>query len=192
MSCGRLALLAAMMALALAQARHVRGDGGLLRLCQQCGPYQVTVFTSPTPLRAGPVDFSVLVQDAATSAVVSDAKVVFRMTPAGEAGAAVDHVATTAAATNKLLKAAQFELPSAGTWQVEVLVDGPLGRARTQFPVEVSGPMPRWLEMAPWIALPLVPIALFALREAVARGKRRQPPPAAGGGCGSSTARAWR
>ena len=31
-------------------------DGGALRLSVQKGSYQVAVFTSPTPLRAGPVD----------------------------------------------------------------------------------------------------------------------------------------
>ena len=119
------------------------------------------------------MDFSLLVQDAATSAVLSDSRVVFRMTPPGEPGPAVDQLATTEAATNKLLKAAQFALPSPGVWQVEVIVDGDLGRTRIAFPVEVSAAMPRWLDMAPWIAWPLAAIALFAFRETVVRRKRR-------------------
>jgi hypothetical protein len=174
MSRGHRALLGIIVPLALAYAQQAHGDGGLLRLSERSGPYQITVFTSPTPLRAGPVDFSVLVQDAATSAVLPDARVVFRLTPPGETGPAADHLATTEAATNKLLKAAQFELPSRGTWQVEILVEGSLGRTRTRFPVEVSAAMPRWFDMTPWIVLPLVPIALFGLHEGLARRKRRR------------------
>ncbi|HEV3259998.1 MAG TPA: hypothetical protein VG013_24230, partial [Gemmataceae bacterium] len=41
-------------------------DGGAIRLSEQKGDYQITVFTAPTPLRAGPVDVSVLIQNAAT------------------------------------------------------------------------------------------------------------------------------
>ena len=43
-----------------------RGDGGTVRLSRCEGGYRITVFTAPTPFRAGPVDISVLVQDAAT------------------------------------------------------------------------------------------------------------------------------
>ena len=37
-----------------------------MRLSERAGGYRVTVFTDPTPLRAGPVDVSVFVQDADT------------------------------------------------------------------------------------------------------------------------------
>jgi hypothetical protein len=44
----------------------LRADGGAMRLSERAGGYRVTVFTDPTPLRAGPVDVSVFVQDADT------------------------------------------------------------------------------------------------------------------------------
>jgi len=50
----------------LASPAMVRADGGAVRLSERQGGYQITAFTSPTPFRAGPVDISVLVQDAAT------------------------------------------------------------------------------------------------------------------------------
>src|SRR6266566_3607186 len=78
-----------------------RADGGALRLRERAGDYQVAVFTSPTPFRAGPVDFSVLVQDAATGECVPEARVTVRLkAPAG--GRALEYPATTEAATNKL------------------------------------------------------------------------------------------
>ncbi len=167
-------VLGMMVLAAMIHARPAHGDGGLLRLSARSGPYQVTVFTSPTPLRAGPADFSVLLQDATTRAVLPDARIVFRTTSAKGTRATVDHVATSRATTNRLLKAAQFELPSPGTWRVDVLVDGRLGRSDVGFPVEVSAAMPHWLDMAPWIALPIVPIGLFAVHEVLGRRNRRR------------------
>ena len=46
--------------------RSAHADGGQVRLTQRHGDMQITVFTSPSPLRAGPVDVSVCIQDAAT------------------------------------------------------------------------------------------------------------------------------
>src|SRR5947199_7831416 len=87
----------------------LRADGGAVRLREQAGAYQVTVFTSPTPLRAGPVDVSVLVQDAAGECV-PEARVAVRLAARGT-GEALECPATAEAATNKLLRAAVFQLP---------------------------------------------------------------------------------
>src|SRR5262245_4227648 len=76
-----------------------RADGGAVRLRERVGAYQLTVFTSPTPLRAGPVDVSVLVQDAATEEYVPDARVIVRLT-AGGTGEVLEYPATTETATN--------------------------------------------------------------------------------------------
>src|SRR5215831_20221905 len=87
-----------------------RADGGAVRLREKTGGYQLTVFTSPTPLRAGPVDVSVLVQDAATEEYVPNARVTVRLTARGT-GQVLEYPATGEAATNKLLRAAEFQLP---------------------------------------------------------------------------------
>ncbi len=52
-----------------------RSDGGTIRLAQRCGDYQITVFTSPASVRAGPVDISVLVQEVSTGEPASGARV---------------------------------------------------------------------------------------------------------------------
>ena len=58
----------------MALQRGARADGGLLRARQAAGPFIVSIFTAPEPLRAGPVDVSVFVQssegDVLTDAVV--------------------------------------------------------------------------------------------------------------------------
>jgi hypothetical protein len=138
-----------------------RADGGAVRLREQAGAYQVTVFTLPTPLRAGPVDVSVLVQDA-TGEHMPEARVTVRLTARGT-GDVLEYPATAQAATNKLYHAAVFELPEPGWWDVEVAVEGPPGPALLRFGVEADERPPRWLELWPWFAWPALAVALFGL-----------------------------
>jgi hypothetical protein len=147
----------------------LRADGGTVRLSQRAGGYRITVFTEPTPFRAGPVDVSVLVQDAATGQVVPGAQVTVRAAPSGRGDAAAEYPATTEAATNKLLRAALFELPEAGLWEFEVVVQGPLGVGRARCEVEAAQPWPPWLGFWPWVAWPAVVIALFAVHQLLVR-----------------------
>jgi len=150
-----------------------RADGGTLRLCQRAGNYQVAVFTSPTPLRAGPVDLSVLVQDPTSGECALGAEVRVRLT-AVRSGRMLEYPATSAAATNKLFQAAVFELPEAGVWDVEVSVQGSQGPASAHFPLEAGEPLPRWLDLWPWYTWPALAVALFSLYRVLAR--RRGPP----------------
>src|SRR6185503_19452201 len=80
----------------------VFADGGTVRLSRREGNYNITVLTSPTPLRAGPLDVSVLVQRAETNELVTDGQVTINATPQAHPGHAVSHLATTLEATNKL------------------------------------------------------------------------------------------
>src|SRR5438093_1281433 len=80
----------------------LRADGGTVRLSQRQGVYQITVFTAPNPFRSGPVDVSVLVQDAGTGQPVPEVRVTVRAAPRGRSGEALVSPATSEAATNKL------------------------------------------------------------------------------------------
>jgi hypothetical protein len=144
-----------------------RGDGGTLRLTGKQGRYHINVFTAPTPLRAGLVDISVLVQDASTGDLVTQARVIVRMTKAGLP--ALENPATIEAATNKLFRAAQFELPEPGRWELRVEVDGVYGQALIAGEIEAAKRMPRWREMWPWIGWPALAIVLFCIHQALAR-----------------------
>jgi hypothetical protein len=148
----------------------VRADGGAVRLRERVGGYQTTVFTSPTPLRAGPVDVSVLVLDGATEEYVPDARVTVRLTARGT-GRVLEYAATAEAATNKLLRAAEFRLPEPGWWDVAVAVEGPHGPALVRFEIQADEPPPRWLEMWPWFAWPALVVALFGVHRALVRRK---------------------
>jgi hypothetical protein len=147
----------------------VRADGGAVRLRQQAGAYQITVFTSPTLLCAAPVDFSVLVQDAAGECV-PDARVTVRLT-ARASGETLDYAATAAAATNKLFKAAVFLLPEPGWWDVQVAIAGPRGPAAIQFGIQADKRPPPWLQMWPWFSWPFLVVALFSVHQVLVRRK---------------------
>jgi hypothetical protein len=145
-------------------------DGGTIRLSSKKSGYQITVFTTPTPLRAGTVDVSVLVQDSSTGEPMTHTRVTIRMSKLGQPTR--ESPATTVAATNKLFQAAQFELPESGRWQMEVEVEGSHGLAVIAGEVEAAAPLPRWREIWPWFGWPALVIALFIVHQVLARTVR--------------------
>ncbi len=145
-------------------------DGGTIRLASKQSGYQITVFTAPTPFRAGPVDISVLVQDSLTGEPMTGARVTVRMSKLGQI--ALEYPATTQAATNKLFRAAQFELPEPGRWDMQVMVEGSQGPAEIAGEVEAAEPLPRWREIWPWFGWPALAIALFSIHQILKRPGR--------------------
>ena len=145
-----------------------------MRLREQARAYQVTVFTAPTPFRAGPVDFSVLVLDAGTGEYVPEARVTVRLAARGT-GDVLEYPATAAAATNKLFHAAVFQLPEPGWWDVDIAIEGPHGPALLRFGVEADEPPPRWLELWPWYAWPALAVAFFGLHQILVRRRISLP-----------------
>jgi hypothetical protein len=156
----------------------VRADGGSIRLSERRGGYRITVFSAPSPFRAGPVDISVLVQDAVTGDPLPQGRVTVRMTQIGQP--TLEYPATQEAATNKLLHAAQFELPATGRWDLEVRVEGPQGAAVAACEVEAADRLPRWHSLWLWITWPAVAIALFAIHQLLVRRRATKSGPPLG------------
>lgn len=151
----RLALLLA--ALALVLAGPLMANGGTVRISRAAvGPYLVSVFTSPTPLRTGEVDVSVLVQDTVREAVL-DVPVAVEAVPVGFDAAPVRHEATREQATNKLFKAAKFDVTTPGEWEIRVHVGGEEGGA-VSFQAELTDPtlLDRPYLLAALVLLPLL------------------------------------
>jgi len=155
-------------------AQPVRGDGGTVRVSVLKGGWQVTVFTSPTPLRAGMVDVSVLVQDAKSLRPDSDVRVRVWAESRNEPKLVATERATREAATNKLLLAAVFELPEPGRWNFRIEIDGPGESEDVAFELEVGEPLPRWMSLLGWIAWPAVVILLFAVHQVLVRRKKHR------------------
>jgi hypothetical protein len=154
--------------------------GGVPQLINaEVGPYWVSVWTQPNPLRVGQVHITVAVSEppAASSsqreagAPVLDAMVQVQFQPPAGSGQPWTTSATHEGAINKLLYETDVHLAEAGSWQVWVAVDGVQGSGRTGFQVQVAEARgPRW----PWIGgLAIAGLgALWVVQQA--RGKKEE------------------
>jgi hypothetical protein len=124
-------------------------------------------------VRAGPVDISVLIQDAATREPVSGVRVEVKAQRRGSPEEVIQHPATAEAATNKLYYAALFDLPGPGWYDLEVSVDGALGQAEVPFELEAAEAPPSWLALAPWVGWPALAVVLFGVHQALVRWRSR-------------------
>jgi hypothetical protein len=166
-----LAIWCASLALSLAEA-----NGGTVRVGnQRAGPYDLTVFTDPTPVRPGVCDVSVAVARAGSSDLVQDAQVTVRAVHVGRQGDAVSAPATHERATNKLFYAADVPLASAGRWRIDVEVKSALGEGAVSFEVEAeeAGFLDNPAAVGAVVVLPVVAVAWLLSR---ARSRRRTYP----------------
>jgi hypothetical protein len=106
---------------------------------------------------------------------MTQVQVTVRMIKSGRL--ALEYPATTEAATNKLFRAAQFELPEPGRWEVQVQVEGLHELVVVGCEVEATEPLPRWREMWPWISWPALTIVLFGIHHVLVRRRSGQAGP---------------
>jgi hypothetical protein len=146
-------------------------DGGVLQWRERAGPFTVTVFTSPVPPRAGPVDFSVMLQTASGDEVVLDAAISLVLTKAGEADFPGE--ATHSLATDKLLYSVNLNPPVPGVWQLEVHVRGTAGNASTTKSIRLlEAESPVW-NYWPYFAVVPVFVFSFVLNRHLKKSARR-------------------
>lgn len=155
-------------------AAPARGDGGAVRIRETHGAVQVTVFTSPMPLRVGLIDVSVLVQDAATGAALTDVEIEIVVHPVDAPHRAQRCTASSERAVNKLLRAADFEVTAPGPTELEVIVES-ANRPRVQlrFQADVAPASPRWVAYWAWFTWPALVVALFTIRRRFGGRRRR-------------------
>ena len=150
-------------------------DGGRLRMHAPAGPFTVTLFTTPDPLRADEADFSVALERAATGELVDDARITLVLTPVAEGGRGrIELPATHQAATSAFMQAADVKLPHGGDWTVTVVVregreSGECSTALEVLPASPLGGQIFWEIM-------LVPFALlfFAVHQRLKIRQRRR------------------
>lgn len=153
------------------------GDGGTVRLLERSGPFVITVFSAPEPVRVGLADVSVLVQDRAAGTPVLDARVALRaVPPSGVQAPAVRLQATRDQATNKLLYAASFAPGEPGAWDLQVTVQRGPDVAEVRCTLPVARARRGLASIWPYLALPPAVIALYALHAALARRRTRRAP----------------
>jgi hypothetical protein len=159
-----------------------RADGGRLQMRTQAGPFTISLFTSPDTLAAGPIDASVLVQDSTGRDVLMDARVTLALTPPHADASSIVVLLSHAQATNKLLQAAQIDLPTAGKWRVDVQVEQGGRRANCTTELEIVPRTSPWGTVWFFALLPAAVLLLFAgvqvRKSKIARRRHTQAPPA--------------
>ncbi|MCX2727625.1 hypothetical protein OO015_08970 [Thermomicrobium sp. 4228-Ro] len=124
--------------LLLATHSTVDANGGQVRIANQpVGPYEVTVFTSPVPLRTGTIDVSVLLQRADTKEIVDGAELVLSVAPVG-GGTSLRYPVTRDQATNKLYYAAEFSIDQPGEYLFQLEIQAPEGAGSVTFTATVE------------------------------------------------------
>lgn len=135
-------------------------DGGTVQFHKQAGPFDVTLFSSPVPLRAGKADLSVMVQKASDNSNIQNANVTVHLRKATSDNVVeVVAPATHGKATNKLLYAAELTIPSPGAWQVNVEVNAAGTTATAAGQIEVLPPQAPAVSY--WGYFALIPFAIL-------------------------------
>ena len=140
-----LVVVMALLAVAGAtQPVQAHGGGTPQLVNAEAGPYWVSVWTQPDPLRAGDMHVSVAVSEAprpgapegSAGDLVLDARVHVQVQPMRGSGPTLTAEATHEDAVNKLFYEADLDLPGDGYWEVVISVEGPLGAGSASFDVE--------------------------------------------------------
>jgi hypothetical protein len=149
----------------VALATPLFADGGEVLSRQESGPFVITVFAAPVPLRAGPIDLSVLVQTRDALEPVLNAKVSIRLQGTSQMLAA----ASRSKAQNKLLYSTALEIPQPGEWKYTVSVQSVAGNAAISGGFQAGQPAPPLASYGFYLAIPLVLIAIYVLHQWLAR-----------------------
>jgi len=150
-------------------ALAAQADGGAVCLHEASGPFLVTVFVSPYPLRAGPADISVLVQDRKTSEVFLDPTIKLAIHPLSAKGSHLLAHARRELATNRLLQSARFDLPAPGWWVLNISVSRGREEAVLSTTLQVAPGTSRIAVVWPLLLFPPLAIGLFAIHQVLKR-----------------------
>jgi len=137
-------------------------DGGGALSRQESGPFEITVFAAPIPIRAGPIDVTVLIQRRDSLQPVLDANVSILLD-------GVTQIATRSQAQNKLLYAATLNLPHPGEWNYTVSAKSTAGQATISGSFQAAGSASPLGAHAFYLAIPPVLIAVFMLHQWLSR-----------------------
>ena len=147
----------------LTLATNAFADGGRLRFSKPAGPFLVTLFTTPEPLTPGPADFSVMVQDAKSGDVLSDALVTLHLT--SSQGGSISVAASHGIAVNRLLEAAQFNIPTSGTWTLHLDVQQGTQHSSLDSDIPVQPGSRKAALVWVFALLPVLALLLFILHQ---------------------------
>ena len=112
-------------------------DDQVLRSRAQSDHFDVALYGPEGDVAVGPVAFSVLVQARDTHDVLLDGETDFDLQKTGSDAIPVRVRANTEDSENKLLQSAEVELPSAGDWSLNILVQHDMRQSAFPLPLHV-------------------------------------------------------
>lgn len=158
-------------------------DGGVVLEQSQAAGLTATIMASPFPLRAGPADFSVLLQ--AGGQPVLDAEVSMRWTSSGTGqewlppccsmqteGGSLQ--ASRGHSGNRLLYSAIVPITSSGPGKLDVAISSQGETSYLTLDLDAAPAPAPILAYWPWLAMTPAAILLFGLHQRITSG-RRQP-----------------
>ena len=156
-------------------ALSAKADGAALVAAGRAGPYQLSVLASPTPLRVGESEWSVLLLDASSGEAVLDANVELRVQPATAEHLHEHHDAhdptrrfytlSHAGSSNRLLYSVRVPLDRQGAWQLEIRAQGGLGSGDLKLDLSVGPARSPLLEYWQSFALPAIALLVLVLHQ---------------------------
>jgi hypothetical protein len=142
---------------------EAHADGGVVQFEKSAGPFAITVFTTPSPLRAGPVDISLMIQSRDSQQPLLDCQALVQLRKEGAMN--IRSEATHETAQNKLLYAAQVKVPESGLWELEVAIRHGDDSINVVGEIIVAPANPVLFVYWRSLALPPLFISLFALNQ---------------------------
>src|SRR5262245_27684443 len=157
-----LALLSGVLTIVLL-INGAHADGGTVQFTKSAGPFSITVFTTPSPLRAGPVDISLMIQRSDNQQPLLDCIADVQLRNRGDV--TISSKATHDAAQNKLFYAAQVRITEPGVWDLEVTIRRGDDTAKVSGAITLAASNPVLLVYWRSLAIPALFISLFALNQ---------------------------
>lgn len=117
------------------------GGGTPQLVNESAGPYWISVWTSPEPVRAGEMHVTVAVSEPGSGQEagppVLGAGVRLQLRPQSANYAPLSARATNEQSANRLFYEADLTVPDAGRWDAQIMVEGPQGSGQATFTLQV-------------------------------------------------------
>ena len=153
----------------------VSADSGVVRASVIDGPWRITAFSEPTPLRVGLADLTVLVQNTDDDEPVLGATVSLMLQHENPEIPSILTEATHETATNQMLYSSLIDLPASGEWSIEAAVMHGEQVGRLAFVAQVAEPLPMIYELWFWFLLPVLAILLIIINQWLQRRTATKP-----------------
>jgi hypothetical protein len=172
----------AFLALTLLGTVLSHADGGAIVARRTIDGLGVTVFASPTPLRAGPIDVSVLLQQGERPVLDATVELAWRtfstsspdwLPPCCTMNSPPQRIpAVQAHSNNKFLYSAIVPVKSSGPSELLITIRHGGGEAVLSCEIDAAPPLPPAVAFWPWLMFPPVAIVAFAIHQTLVRSRQ--------------------